>query len=52
MENNKLWRQIERGFFHYPKNQAFGVEISQGVMGEYRLRVEGKGRLVRIRRIR
>ena len=52
MDNGHIWRQIERGYFPYPKRRAFTVEIDQGMMGEYRMRVEGKGRMVRIRRLK
>ena len=52
MDNGHIWRQIERGYFPYPKRRAFTVEIDRGMMGEYRMRVEGKGRMVRIRRLK
>ena len=51
-DNGHIWRQIERGYFPYPKRRAFTVEIDRGMMGEYRMRVEGKGRMVRIRRLK
>ena len=55
LENGQVWRQIEPRHFSYPRNTAFDVVISQGMMGEYRLRVEqsdGEGRMVRIRRVK
>jgi hypothetical protein len=52
MDNGQIWRQIEPRFFPYPKNTAFQVEIDQGVMGDYRLQVEGKGQKTRIRRVK
>ncbi len=52
LENDQLWRQLEADYLPYPKNRAFNIEISQGFLGDYRLRVEGSGRLVRIRRVK
>ncbi len=52
LENGQVWRQIEPRYVPYPRNGAFEVEISRGMLGEYRLRVAGKGRLVRIRRVK
>lgn len=49
--NGQVWRQIEPRRFHYPKNQAFEVTVSQGMMGDYRLRVGGEGPMTRIRRV-
>lgn len=49
--NGQVWRQIEPRRFRYPKNQEFEVTVSQGMMGDYRLRVGGKGPMVRIRRV-
>ena len=51
MDNGSLWRQSEPGYLFYPKGQPFEVEISRGLMGEYRMRVEGRGRMVAIRRV-
>ncbi|NKB34337.1 MAG: hypothetical protein GKR91_14695 [Pseudomonadales bacterium] len=51
LNNGQVWRQIESGFFPYPRRQTFEVEITQGVLGEYRMRVEGRGRMLRIRRL-
>lgn len=51
LENGQVWRQIESRYVSYPRNRPFDVEIGQGLMGDYRLRVEGRGRMVRIRRI-
>lgn len=44
-------RELETRFVPYPRNAPFSVSISRGTLGEYRLRVEGAGRLVRIRRV-
>lgn len=52
LANGQVWRQIEPRRYPYPKNAEFGVTISQGVMGEYRLRIGNNGRMVRIRRIK
>lgn len=49
--NGQVWRQIEPRRFFYPKNETFEVTVSQGMMGEYRLRVGGKGPMVRVRRV-
>ncbi len=51
-ENGQQWRQIEKRFFPYPKNAQFDVTISEGMMGEQRLQVEGRGRRVAIRRLK
>ena len=51
LENGQIWRQIEARYVPLPANAPFSVEISQGILGEYRLRVEGEGRLVRVRRV-
>lgn len=49
--NGQVWRQIEPRRFQYPKDQEFEVTVSQGMMGEYRMRIGEKGRMVRIRRV-
>ncbi len=51
LDNGQVWRQIEARFVPYPRNEPFEVQINQGMLGEYRLRVGGEGRLVRIRRV-
>ena len=50
--NGQLWRQMEPGRFQYPRDGAFEVEIRQGMMGDYQMRVDGKGRMTRIVRVR
>lgn len=50
LANGQIWRQIEPRHLQYPKNRDFEIEISQGMLGEYRLRIGKNGRLVRIRR--
>lgn len=52
MNNDQIWRQIEPRSFPYPKNRTFQVELDQGMMGDYRLQVEGKGQKTRIRRVK
>lgn len=51
LENGQIWRQIEARYVPLPANAPFAAQISRGLFGEYRLRVEGEGRLVRIRRV-
>lgn len=48
--NGQVWKQLEKRYFSYPKRREFDVTISRGMMGEYRLQVEGAGRKVTIRR--
>ncbi|MYA68214.1 MAG: hypothetical protein F4Y22_13335 [Gammaproteobacteria bacterium] len=51
LENGQVWRQIEARYVPLPADAPFPVQISRGLFGEYRLRVDGEGRLVRIRRV-
>lgn len=51
LANGHVWRQMEPRHFQYPKRGAFDVNISRGVMGDYRLRIGEKGRMVRVRRV-
>lgn len=50
-DDGQVWRQQEKRYFPYPKNREFDVTISTGMMGEYRLQVEGAGRKATIRRL-
>lgn len=52
MEDGSVWRQIEARTFPHPRDGRFEVEITQGLLGEYRLRVDGRGRMARVRRVR
>ena len=52
MENGQVWRQLERQRLYVPKGRAFDVEIIQGSFGDYRMRIEGKGRQTRVKRIK
>ena len=49
--NGQVWRQMEARRFQYPKDGPFEVVIGRGMLGDYQLRVEGKGRMTRIVRI-
>ena len=51
MTNGQVWRQIEAGHYNYPKNSEFDAVISRGLMGDYRMRIGEKDRMVRIRRV-
>jgi hypothetical protein len=51
LDNGHVWRQMEARHFQYPKNREFNINITRGMMGDYRLRIGDNGRLVRIRRV-
>ena len=50
-ENGQVWRQQEARRFQYPKDRAFNVVIARGVFGDYQMRVNGEGRMTRIKRL-
>lgn len=50
--NGQVWRQVASDYLQYPKGKTFDVEISQGMMGDYQIRVGGEGRMTRISRIK
>lgn len=52
LANGHVWRQIEPRRLQYPKDREFEINITQGMMGEYRMRIGDKGRMVRIRRVK
>ncbi len=52
LDNGQVWQQMEPRYYPYPKGREFDVEISKGMMGEYRLQVESVGRKVTIRRMK
>ena len=52
LDNGQEWRQTDDRYFSYPKDAEFDVTISKGMMGDYRLRVGGESRMLRVRRIR
>ena len=49
--NGQIWRQMESGYIQYPRTGGFEIEITRGMMGDYRLRVGGKGRMTRVVRM-
>jgi hypothetical protein len=49
--NGQVWRQLEPRRFRYPKNEAFDVIISRGMMGDYRLRIDEDSPMTRIQRV-
>lgn len=52
LDNGQVWRQIEARHYAYPKNSEFEVNITRGMMGEYRMRIGDNSRMVRIRRVK
>ena len=50
--NGQVWRQNEPDFISVPKTREFSITIRKGTVGDYRLRIEGKGRMTRVRRLR
>ena len=50
-DNGQVWRQIEARHLEYPRSGEFDINITRGMMGEYRLRIGDNGRMVRIRRV-
>ncbi len=51
LDNGHVWRQMEPRHFQYPKNGEFEINITRGMMGDYRMRIGDNGRMVRIRRV-
>lgn len=51
MDNGQIWRQMESGHVRYPRDRAFDVRISRGLMGDYQMRIGGDGRMTRIVRV-
>jgi len=52
LANGQVWRQTEVRHYPYPKDSDFDVTISTGMMGDYRLRVGGTGRMLRVKRVK
>ena len=52
LDNGQVWQQMEKRYYPYPRNQQFDITITQGILGEYQLRVGGKGRKVTVKRVR
>ncbi len=51
MQEGSVWRQNEARYVPYPTDLPFAVEIAKGLLGEYQLRIDGKGRRIRVRRV-
>jgi hypothetical protein len=51
-DNGQVWRQLEARTLTYPKSGDFDVQITRGMMGDYRMRIGDNGRMVRIRRVK
>lgn len=51
LDGGAVWRQNESRYLSYPQATPFSVEISRGMMGDYQLRIEGKGRRIRVIRV-
>jgi hypothetical protein len=52
LENGQVWRQSESGTFAIGEVENPSVEISPGMFGSWRLRVDGYNSRVRVERIR
>ena len=52
LDNGQVWQQMEKRYYPYPRNQQFDITITQGMLGEYQLRVGGEGRKVTVKRVR
>jgi hypothetical protein len=50
LDNGQVWQQVDDRYFPYPKGGDFEIVIAEGMMGDYRLRVGGEGRMIRVRR--
>ncbi len=50
-DNDQVWRQIEARHLEYPRSREFDINITRGMMGDYRMRIGDNGRMVRIRRV-
>ncbi len=50
-DNGQIWKQSKADYISIPKNKEFDVIISKGAIGDYRLRVNGKGKMTRVKRI-
>ncbi len=51
-DNGQVWRQIETRHLEYPRSGEFDINITRGMMGDYRMRIGDNGRMVKIRRIK
>ncbi len=52
LENGMVWRQNESGTFYIPETHSAEVEISESLLGGWRLRVKGYNRRVSVERVR
>ena len=43
---------MEARHYQYPKDREFDINITRGIMGDYRMRIGDNGRMVRIRRVK
>jgi len=50
-DNGQVWRQLEARHLEYPRSGEFAIDITRGMMGDYRMRIGDNGRMVRIRRV-
>lgn len=50
-DNGQVWRQMEARHLEYPGSGEFDINITRGMMGDYRMRIGDNGRMVRIRRV-
>ncbi len=49
--NGQIWRQNEARHLEYPRSGEFDINITRGMMGDYRMRIGDNSRMVRIRRV-
>ena len=53
MENGQVWRQSDTTAVNVPNGDEGNIaQIRQGAMGSYLLRINGRGRAIRVRRER
>ena len=50
-DNGQVWRQSEARHLEYPRSGEFDINITRGMMGDYRMRIGDNGRMMRIRRV-
>lgn len=52
LENGQVWEQTDSAYVYFPKNNENIATIKSGALGSFKLRVNGKGRSIRVRRIK
>ena len=52
LENGQIWAQNEPDFISIPKKRKYFASVRRGGVGTYRLRIDGKGRITRVRRLK